>query len=106
LKQSLFIIGNSSSGIIEAPYLKTHCINIGSRQNKRISKNLFIYNCNYEKQNILQNINKIHKLKIPIKKINNYFGNGQSAELFLKVLSEKKFWQQNLQKYFVDFINR
>lgn len=106
LKQSLFIIGNSSSGIIEAPYLKTYCINIGSRQNKRISKNPFIYNCDYEKQNIVQKIKKINNLKTPIINNTNYFGNGQSAKLFLKVLSEKKFWQKDLQKYFVDFINR
>ena len=38
LKFSQFIIGNSSSGIIEAPYSNTFCINVGSRQNKRISK--------------------------------------------------------------------
>ena len=35
LKKSLFVIGNSSSGIIEVPYFKIPTINIGLRQNGR-----------------------------------------------------------------------
>ena len=35
LKNSQLIIGNSSSGIIEAPYFGVPTINIGSRQNNR-----------------------------------------------------------------------
>ena len=30
------VIGNSSSGIVEAPFLKTPTINIGERQNGRV----------------------------------------------------------------------
>lgn len=36
LKNSLALIGNSSSGIIEAPYLNTFTINIGNRQAGRV----------------------------------------------------------------------
>ena len=36
MKFSKFIIGNSSSGLIEAPYFKIPAINIGDRQNGRI----------------------------------------------------------------------
>ncbi len=35
LKKSLFVIGNSSSGIIEVPYYRIPTINIGLRQNGR-----------------------------------------------------------------------
>jgi len=37
LKKAKFIIGNSSCGIIEAPYLNTPAIDIGDRQNGRIT---------------------------------------------------------------------
>ena len=39
LKHSLGLIGNSSSGIIEAPSLKTYTINIGHRQDGRVRGN-------------------------------------------------------------------
>ena len=37
LKNCLFLIGNSSSGIIEAPYFRTPFINVGKRQNNRVN---------------------------------------------------------------------
>ena len=43
LKFCKFIIGNSSSGIIEAPHLNTYCINVGTRQKKRIKANEFLF---------------------------------------------------------------
>ena len=36
LKSALFVIGNSSSGLIEAPYFNVPVINIGNRQNGRV----------------------------------------------------------------------
>ena len=39
LKNSNFIIGNSSSGIMEAPIYGIPCINLGNRQNKRETSN-------------------------------------------------------------------
>ena len=41
LKNSICIIGNSSSGILESPTFKTPCINIGFRQHGRLkAKNI------------------------------------------------------------------
>ena len=52
LKNSEFIIGNSSSAIYEAPILGTPSINIGNRQHKRASfrsiKNLKLKNLKVE----------------------------------------------------------
>ena len=42
LKLSNLILGNSSSGIIEAPSLKTISINLGERQKGRIKSNSVI----------------------------------------------------------------
>ncbi len=107
LKCSQFIIGNSSSGIIEAPYTNTFCINVGTRQNKRISKNPMIINTNYQTKNILNTIKLVLNHKNIKKKINTkYFGNGRSAELFIRKLKDKNLWKKNTQKYFIDFINK
>ena len=40
LKNSQFIIGNSSSGIMEAPYYGVTTINIGNRQSNRLKTKL------------------------------------------------------------------
>ena len=56
LKYSEFIIGNSSSGIREAPYYNIPTINIGSRQKNRVSISS-IYNTNNTKKNIIKLIN-------------------------------------------------
>ena len=51
LKNCYFIIGNTSSGIIEAPYYGVPTINLGMRQNKRAHLESII-NCNFSKKTI------------------------------------------------------
>ncbi|QDC70754.1 UDP-N-acetylglucosamine 2-epimerase (hydrolyzing) [Candidatus Methylopumilus universalis] len=98
LKNSLFIIGNSSAGIREAPYFGIPTINLGSRQNNR-TNNKLILNTNFNENKILNCINKSRQTKNTIKKP---FGTGLSGKKFLKVLSNEKFWKKNTQKSFVD----
>lgn len=98
LKNSEYIIGNSSSAIYEAPPLKTPSINIGTRQNNRIKSssilNLKIKNLN--KKNIEKYLNNYK----PPKK--NFFGEGNSGKKFLRLIESKKFWNISIQKYFQD----
>ena len=62
LKNVDFAVGNSSSGIIEAPALKTPTINIGNRQNGRIfSKSIF--QLKLTENNFNKKISKILKIK-------------------------------------------
>ena len=58
LKNCEFIIGNSSSGIIEAIYFGVKTINIGTRQNNR-TKLKTIYNCDNDRFKILQTIKNL-----------------------------------------------
>ena len=52
------VIGNSSSGIIEAPALKTQTLNIGNRQEGReLSKS--ITSCDCQSNKIINILNKI-----------------------------------------------
>ena len=99
LKNSQFIIGNSSAGIREAPYYSIYSINIGTRQNKR-DENSMIINVDFNKKNILGAINKASN-KTDIKAIKNY-GKGNSSELFVEILNLERFWRTENQKQFQD----
>jgi UDP-N-acetylglucosamine 2-epimerase (hydrolysing) len=105
LRNSKFIVGNSSVGIREAPFYNIPTIDIGTRQNNR-AKMSTIFNCGYSKKEILSLIEKISLIRID--KINNsnkfYFGKGKSDLLFLKLLNSKKFWQIEHQKQFQEVI--
>ena len=57
LSNALFVIGNSSSGIIEVPYFKIPTINIGLRQNGRFFHNSIIQ-CKNEGNSIRNSIAK------------------------------------------------
>jgi UDP-N-acetylglucosamine 2-epimerase len=62
VKNASFIIGNSSTGIREASYFVTPCVNLGTRQkNRTINKSIIHINFNISK--ILNTIKNIHNLK-------------------------------------------
>ena len=96
LKNSEFIIGNSSSGIREAPVYGVKAINLGNRQQNRTTSNL-VKNINFDEKNILNELRKTKKIKN--KKVFN-FAKGNSAKLFIKILNSNKFWKTDRQKYF------
>lgn len=99
LKNCDFIIGNSSAGIREAPYYEVPVINLGSRQRNR-SSNPKIQNVDYNKVDILQAIQSVSSNSRKI--LNGDFGNGNSAELFLKCLKNEEIWKIEHQKQFND----
>ncbi len=102
LKESQFIIGNSSAGIREAPYYKVPSVDIGTRQNNRAKLEL-IFNCGYEVVDIIGAIQKAKKAKGPkeeIEKKDFHFGKGRSDKLFLELLMSNKFWNIKHQKQF------
>ena len=57
IKHSEVVIGNSSSGIIEAPSLNVPTVNIGERQEGRIASKSVI-DSSYNKQEIIKSVNK------------------------------------------------
>lgn len=99
LKNSQFIIGNSSAGIREAPYYGIPIINIGTRQQNR-AIHADIINVNYSDKNIKEALSKIDSHKIQISE--NDFGQGNSNELFLQSIKKDDIWQLNHQKQFRD----
>jgi GDP/UDP-N,N'-diacetylbacillosamine 2-epimerase (hydrolysing) len=81
------VIGNSSSGIVEAPYFKVPTINIGNRQNGRIFSNSIVH-CSFNKKEIKSCLNKINSLKFKksIEKISLPYGNAGASNKICNIL--------------------
>ena len=97
------IIGNSSSGIVEAPSFNLPAINIGIRQKGRVFSNNII-SCNYDISSIKEAINKGLNYKERPKA--NPYGNGNSSILvknYLKKILIRKSKKEILQKKFIDY---
>jgi|TARA_B100001971_G_C18215790_1_gene553736 UDP-N-acetylglucosamine 2-epimerase (hydrolysing) len=98
LKNADFIIGNSSSGIIEAEIYSVPTINVGTRQKNR-SSNESIMNVESKKEKILDSISKVDGKEI---KSSFSFGDGKSTKRFFDVILSEKIWDVSLQKQFVE----
>ncbi|MDC1177947.1 UDP-N-acetylglucosamine 2-epimerase [Candidatus Pelagibacter sp.] len=97
------VVGNSSSGILEAPSFKIATINIGSRQDGRIQSKSVI-NCSYKTKDIAKALDKIYNYKfknILKKNINPYGKPGSSKKIYSVV---KRYKKLNFEKKFVDLI--
>jgi GDP/UDP-N,N'-diacetylbacillosamine 2-epimerase (hydrolysing) len=91
-KRSMFIIGNSSAGIIESPSVPVPAINVGKRQSGRFADKNVISSEN-DCASIKDAIDKATSIDFisSIKNIENTYGDGQSAELALKYIKEIDF---------------
>ena len=98
LKNADFIIGNSSSGIIEAEIYSVPTINVGTRQKNR-SSNESIMNVESKKEKILDSISKVDGKEI---KSSFSFGDGKSTKRFFDVILSEKIWDVSIQKQFVE----
>jgi GDP/UDP-N,N'-diacetylbacillosamine 2-epimerase (hydrolysing) len=83
------VIGNSSSGILEAPYFKIGTVNIGDRQRGRIRAKSVI-DTKPQKQAIIKSINKLisHKFQMEIKNVISPFGNGGASKKAIKIIKK------------------
>ena len=100
LKNAKYLLGNSSAGIRECPVYGINAINVSSRQNGRF-KSPCISNVDGDKDNILEKIFESWNLskRYPT---NLSFGKGNSAELFMNVITKNNFWKKTTQKQFND----
>lgn len=96
------VVGNSSSGILEAPTLKVGTVNIGYRQLGRIQSESVI-DALANKQSIDKALIKLFssEFKSTLSDCRSPFGEGGASKKILRVLSDFKL-EKNLQKYFYD----
>lgn len=85
MKNSLGLIGNSSSGIIEVPTLKVPTINIGDRQKGRVRGDSVI-DCKCKEKEIVNAISKAlnKKFREKVIKAKNPYLKKNSLELYYK----------------------
>ncbi len=100
LKYSQIILGNSSSGIIEAPSLGTLAINLGNRQRGRLHA-MSVVNCDLNSLTIKKNIELMLKKNIKDKKkfFKNPYYKKNTSNLMIKYL-EKLNYKNLIQKTF------
>jgi UDP-hydrolysing UDP-N-acetyl-D-glucosamine 2-epimerase len=93
------VVGNSSSGIIEAPSFKIGTINIGNRQKGRIQAKSVI-DCRGDYENIRNAFGTLYseRFKKQLRGIESPYGDGKSAERILTIL--KKVDIENKKKEF------
>lgn len=82
------IVGNSSSGIIEAPSLSTQTINIGERQRGRIQASSVV-NCTVSSSAIANAFEQVKQDRKKENTVINPYGNGNTADKIYSLLKEK-----------------
>lgn len=96
LRHATAIVGNSSSGMHEAPVYGVPTVNIGSRQLNR-----FRYETIVDVPEDAERI--LHALSnLPRGRPSLHFGTGQSARLFMNHLTGEELWATPCQKQFRD----
>ncbi len=98
LKNSLFIIGNSSAGIREACVFGIPTVDIGTRQQGRY-QNVILKNIQHTVENSEEILNCINQVNFH-KFNSNYFGEGNSAKQFVEIIKARN--DSAIQKKFID----
>lgn len=99
LKYCDLIMGNSSSGIIDAPIFKKAAINIGIRQEGRESAG-YIVNTTHNTNSILRAVKYVSspQFKHKLKKSKNVYGDGNASYRIVRILENLKITPELLQK--------
>ncbi|MDD3296577.1 MAG: UDP-N-acetylglucosamine 2-epimerase [Candidatus Omnitrophica bacterium] len=102
MKNSAAMVGNSSSGIIEAASFKLPVVNIGRRQEGRI-RGRNVIDTGYEIREICAGIRRAtsKKFRASLKGIKNPYGDGKAAKRIVAILKRVKL-KAVRPKYFCD----
>ncbi len=95
MKNAAVIVGNSSAGVREAPFMGIPSLDIGTRQNNRAESYTVIKSSAFNCQFIHKWIDE-YWMKKNSKCI--AFGEGNAVEKFCEIISSPKFWEHSLQK--------
>ena len=97
------MVGNSSSGLIEAPSFKLPVVNIGTRQRGRL-RGPNVVDCGYPKDEIVGAIRRIlgPEFRPSLRDLVNPYGDGRASERIVDRLSEVVVDKRLLFKKFVD----
>jgi UDP-N-acetylglucosamine 2-epimerase (non-hydrolysing)/GDP/UDP-N,N'-diacetylbacillosamine 2-epimerase (hydrolysing) len=97
LKHSKFVIGNTTSGIIEAPFFHKPFINIGTRQSGRDAAKNVVWLESWKPETIKKAIEKVLKNAYEFNFTSPY-GNGDASKKIAEVLAEIRLGEKLLMK--------
>jgi GDP/UDP-N,N'-diacetylbacillosamine 2-epimerase (hydrolysing) len=86
------VIGNSSSGLLEAPTLKKGTVNIGDRQRGRLQADSII-NCQPNRQEIRTTIDRLYSsaFQASLAGVRNPYGEGGASDRVLTLIKQLQF---------------
>ena len=99
LRHAQCVVGNSSLGVREAPFLGVPSLDIGTRQANRAAAPSISHADAGDAQAIAQFLDREWGRRYPVDRA---FGDGDACEKFGRVLRDPEFWQLPLQKQFHD----
>ena len=99
LKMAAVVVGNSSSGLLEAPTFGTPCVNIGRRQHGRLQA-ANVINADHCRQAIVAAIRQALSAEFAAKarEAVNPYGNGGAAKRILRILKDTELSDKLLRK--------
>lgn len=99
VKYSEFVLGNSSSGIVEVPALGIPTVNVGDRQKGRIMSDSVI-SCKTEYKVICESIERAINMT---RKVSSVYGDGKTSDKIISTIKNvTKEGMPNLKKQFYD----
>lgn len=104
VKYARFVLGNSSSGLIEVPAFKVPTVNIGDRQKGRMRGNT-VYDCPPIREEIVSAIEKARedRFRKGLEIAESPYGDGDASEKIVQVIIEQFAHKDiNLKKKFCD----
>lgn len=104
LSHASALLGNSSSGIVEAPAMGVPTINVGDRQKGRLQANSII-NSDNQMPNIIAALKKLKDRQYldKLERKENPYGSGETSNGILAIIKDELFHKTiNLQKQFYD----
>ncbi|WP_372658487.1 UDP-N-acetylglucosamine 2-epimerase [Hydrogenophaga sp.] len=99
MRHASAMVGNSSAGVREAPFLGVPSLDVGTRQNLRATGPSITHAHAFDAGKIEQFLSAQWGLKFPT---SAEFGDGQAAQRFVSALADPVFWRISGQKSFHD----
>ena len=99
MRNAAAIVGNSSTGVREAPFLGIPSLDVGTRQTNRALSGSVHRVAAEDRAAILGFLHDIWGTRFPA---SPEFGAGRAADNFLAILADPGFWTRPLQKHFND----
>lgn len=97
MKNAMVMVGNSSAGVREAPFLGLPSLDVGTRQTNR-AQSASIRSCSaHDAAAIGRFLTECWGKRWPM---DAAFGGGDAAQQFVRILEQNAFWQQPAQKVF------